>query len=104
MKLRNLWEYTAARSSLLSKRIYLRVSAHEENTENEARGKANFEINTSSLFCTVAIPIEDPAMTHRFNLDELCLLRHSVWQQTHQQLPKSFPEASFSFQLQAAGD
>ncbi|CAG00413.1 unnamed protein product [Tetraodon nigroviridis] len=32
MKLRNLWEYTSARSRLLSKRIYLLVSAHGANT------------------------------------------------------------------------
>lgn len=55
MKLRNLWEYTAARSSLLNKRIYLLVSAHEENTENEARGRTNLSIITSSLLCTVAV-------------------------------------------------
>lgn len=39
--MRNLWEYTAARSSLLNKRIYLLVSAHQENSENEARGRTN---------------------------------------------------------------
>lgn len=64
MKLRNLWEYTAARSSLLSKRIYL--STHEENIENGARGKTDLEITTSSLFCTVAMPIDLIWMSYIF--------------------------------------
>lgn len=55
MKLRNLWEYSAARSSLLSKRIYLLASAQEENTDNEAKGRLNSSINTLYLFSALLL-------------------------------------------------
>eukprot|EP00066_Takifugu_rubripes_P026794 XP_011616060.1 PREDICTED: mesenteric estrogen-dependent adipogenesis protein [Takifugu rubripes] len=50
IKVRNLWEYSATRSSLLSKRIYLLVSAHEENTAKEARGSYVMSIDGCDPF------------------------------------------------------
>ncbi|TNM84781.1 hypothetical protein fugu_008959 [Takifugu bimaculatus] len=50
IKVRNLWEYSATRSSLLSKTIYLLVSAHEENTAKEARGSYVMSIDGCDPF------------------------------------------------------
>lgn len=51
VKIRNLWEYTSLRKSLLSKRIYLLVSVckHSFNkADNEARGE--HLLNQSLIF------------------------------------------------------
>ncbi|XP_060911041.1 mesenteric estrogen-dependent adipogenesis protein-like [Labrus mixtus] len=58
VKMQNLWEYTSMRKSLLSKRIYLLVSAYEENS-SETNKKPNNEARMLQQY-VVSIYGNDP--------------------------------------------
>ncbi|XP_029303236.1 mesenteric estrogen-dependent adipogenesis protein [Cottoperca gobio] len=59
VKMRNLWEYTSMRKSLLSKRVYLLMSACEENNFSATDKKADNEATVLKQF-VVSVYGNDP--------------------------------------------